>query len=120
MKKFLISLICVAAVVSLICGSAFSVSAETIKFDFKLTQPGWGTEEDGIIARFANSYPSYHTPYSEPGGHPNLNFENFVVGNTNRLAYVSARAVAEAPGQIHNPLFLLTHPLIYRIYKMFP
>lgn len=75
MKKFLISLICVAAVVSLICGSAFSVSAETIKFDFKLTQPGWGTEEDGIIARFANSYPSYHTPYSEPGGHPNLNFE---------------------------------------------
>ena len=37
---------------------------------------------------------------------PNLNFDNFVVGNTNRLAYVSARAVAEAPGQIHNPLFL--------------
>ena len=36
----------------------------------------------------------------------NLNFENFVVGNTNRLAYISARAVAEAPGKIHNPLFL--------------
>ncbi len=37
---------------------------------------------------------------------PNLNFDNFVVGNTNRLAYVSARAVAESPGKIHNPLFI--------------
>ena len=37
---------------------------------------------------------------------PNLNFNNFVVGNTNRLAYVSARAVAESPGKIHNPLFI--------------
>ena len=35
-----------------------------------------------------------------------LNFENFIVGNTNRLAYISARAVAEAPGKIHNPLFI--------------
>ena len=75
MKKILISLICVAAVVSLICGSAFSTSAETIKFDFTLSQPGWGTEEDGIIARFPNSYSSHHTPWSEPGGHPNLDFE---------------------------------------------
>lgn len=35
-----------------------------------------------------------------------LTFENFVVGNTNKLAYISARAVAESPGKIHNPLFL--------------
>ena len=36
----------------------------------------------------------------------NLTFDNFVVGNTNRLAYVSARAVAESPGKVHNPLFI--------------
>lgn len=75
MKKLLISLLCVISVVSLMASAAFSVSAETIKFDFTLTQPGWGTEADGIIARFANSYPGYHTPWSEPGGHPNLDFE---------------------------------------------
>ena len=33
-------------------------------------------------------------------------FESFVVGDSNRLAVVSAHAVAENPGTIHNPLFL--------------
>lgn len=35
-----------------------------------------------------------------------LNFDNFVVGTSNRLAYVSAMSVAENPGKIHNPLFI--------------
>ena len=37
---------------------------------------------------------------------PNLTFDNFVVGASNKLAYISAVAVAEAPGTIHNPLFI--------------
>ena len=36
----------------------------------------------------------------------NLNFDNFIVGTSNRLAYVSAMAVAQNPGKIHNPLFI--------------
>ncbi len=33
-------------------------------------------------------------------------FENFVVGNSNQLAYAASVAVAEAPGVTYNPLFL--------------
>ena len=37
---------------------------------------------------------------------PNLTFENYVVGSSNKLAFIAATAVAEAPGSIHNPLFI--------------
>lgn len=33
-------------------------------------------------------------------------FDNFIVGNTNRLAHGAAFAVAEEPGNLYNPLFL--------------
>ncbi len=44
-----------------------------------------------------------------PGGetlHPRYTFDSFVVGPSNQLAYAASRAVAEAPGTRHNPLFL--------------
>ena len=37
---------------------------------------------------------------------PDLNFDNYVVGDSNRLAKVAGMAVAEQPGKIHNPLFI--------------
>lgn len=37
---------------------------------------------------------------------PKFTFDNYVVGNSNRLAFISARRVAAAPGTIHNPLFI--------------
>lgn len=37
---------------------------------------------------------------------PKFNFDNFVVGECNELAYAVAKAVAEYPAQSYNPLFL--------------
>lgn len=44
--------------------------------------------------------------YFETNLDPNLNFDNFVVGDTNRFAKTAALAVAENPGKTYNPLFI--------------
>jgi len=37
---------------------------------------------------------------------PNLNFDNYIVGDSNRLAKTAGMIVAEQPGKVHNPLFI--------------
>jgi len=36
----------------------------------------------------------------------NLNFDNYLVGDSNRLAKTAGLIVAEQPGKVHNPLFI--------------
>lgn len=40
---------------------------------------------------------------------PRLTFDNFVVGQSNRLAFAGAKAVAAHPGTKYNPLFIYGH-----------
>lgn len=42
--------------------------------------------------------------------YPQYRFETLVVGAANRTAVTAARAVAEAPGRVYNPLFLYAQP----------
>ncbi|MEJ5251816.1 MAG: chromosomal replication initiator protein DnaA [Chthonomonadetes bacterium] len=44
--------------------------------------------------------------FEKPVLNPKYTFENFVVGNSNRLAQAGAMSVARAPGQSYNPLFI--------------
>ena len=37
---------------------------------------------------------------------PELNFDNYIVGDSNRLAKTAGMIVAEQPGTVHNPLFI--------------
>ena len=47
---------------------------------------------------------------SRPLGNPKLTFDQFVIGDSNRLAHAAALTVAEMPAQAYNPLFICGPP----------
>ena len=51
-------------------------------------------------------------PGADPGplSNPKLTFDQFVIGDCNRLAHAAALTVAELPAQAYNPLFLCGPP----------
>ena len=49
-------------------------------------------------------------PPTGPLGNPKLTFDQFVIGDSNRLAHAAALTVAEMPAQAYNPLFIYGPP----------
>jgi chromosomal replication initiator protein len=64
-------------------------------------------------ARGDEPAPEPHHYASQPAAalqNPKLTFEQFVIGDSNRLAHAAALAVAEMPAQAYNPLFICGPP----------
>jgi chromosomal replication initiator protein len=58
----------------------------------------------------ANHEHGFQKRASEQPVNPKLTFEQFVIGDSNRLAHAAALAVSEMPAQAYNPLFICGPP----------
>jgi chromosomal replication initiator protein len=69
------------------------------------------TRFDPAVARGAprRNAPPASEPLG-PLGNPKLTFDQFVIGDSNRLAHAAALTVAEMPAQAYNPLFICGPP----------
>ncbi len=48
----------------------------------------------------------HRSPAADPFGSEEFTFEKFIVGNSNKMAYAAAKAVAENPASKYNPLLI--------------
>jgi chromosomal replication initiator protein len=100
-------------------GSTIQASAELVLgpgCELELTSTSAGTGGQGHSSTAAEGSAGGHggpdlvAPGSPPFGNPKLTFEQFVIGDCNRLAHAAALTVAEMPAQAYNPLFICGPP----------
>ena len=72
-------------------------------------RPGADRARSQLPGQARPRLPSGHQS-GEPALNPKLTFEQFVIGDSNRLAHAAALAVAEMPSQAYNPLFIYGPP----------
>jgi chromosomal replication initiator protein len=63
-------------------------------------------ETEELQEETAETRPEKSQPSPRVTINPRYNFNNFVVGSSNRLAHAASLAVSEKPAQTYNPLFL--------------
>lgn len=64
------------------------------------------TEEDDDTGEIETAKNIFNGEMSYYAVNPKFTFDNFIVGNSNNIAYEAAKRSAEYPGQLDNPLFI--------------
>ena len=77
-------------------------------------RPGWsGGSSSSCTRRWPRARCSVTMPVPRSDGgtiiNPKYTFDSFVIGSSNRFAHAAALAIAEAPAQAYNPLFIYGH-----------
>jgi chromosomal replication initiator protein len=85
-----------------------AAAARTLERPVRVTLVPAGTEP--AAASGTASPPRPRREESGPLGNPKLTFDQFVIGDSNRLAHAAALTVAEMPAQAYNPLFVCGPP----------
>lgn len=75
-----------------------------ISYTFDIVTPDEIKQNEPVIIEETTDMPKYKD--NNTNLNPTYTFENFVVGDTNRLAATVGHSVAEQPGKLYNPLFI--------------
>ena len=73
-------------------------------------QPGTSSQRKGKPANTTETLSSPAAASRTPSFNNKYTFANFVVGESNRLAYATAQEAALHPGETYNPLFIYARP----------
>ena len=79
------------------------IQADTLEQANTISEPGY-IEPTMMSSSIENTAPPGRRADSRLN--PKYNFDNFVIGGSNRFAHAAAVAVAEAPAKAYNPLFI--------------
>ena len=90
---------------SLIKKTVFSVTQREIIIEFLLTKNSHQKQKEKNYIDFRGETKK-KTKVDYSGLNPNFTFDNFVMGNCNRLAHAAALAVSQSIGTAYNPLFI--------------